>query len=111
MRTLDQLTGMKGHFGRPGGRTRIARLLSRLARARLRKPADLIQLHETVLFLRAYPQSPRVLRLADELLFSFAERLRGVDQAPFEDPEISGIAGTAGLDEFQLRSRAQPGEP
>jgi hypothetical protein len=55
----------------------------------------LIQLHETVLFLRAYPQSPRVLRLADEILFSFAERLRGVDQTAFEDPEISGIAGTS----------------
>ena len=36
-----------------------------------------------------------MLRLADEILFSFAERLRGVDHEPFEDPEISGIAGTA----------------
>ena len=27
------------------------------------------------LFLRAYPQSPRVMRLADEILFSFAQRL------------------------------------
>ena len=94
MRTLDQLTGMKGHFGRPAA-TRTATLLSRLARARLREPADLIRLHETALFLRAYPQSPRVLRLADEILFSFGERLPNLDQEPFEDPAISGIAGTS----------------
>ena len=66
-----------------------------MARARLREPADLIRLHETALFLRAYPQSPRVLRLADEILFSFGERLRNLDQEPFEDPAISGIAGTS----------------
>ncbi len=66
-----------------------------MARARLREPADLIRLHETALFLRAYPQSPRVLRLADEILFSFGERLRNMDQEPFEDPAISGIASTA----------------
>jgi hypothetical protein len=42
--------------------------------------------------LRAYPQSPRVLRLADEILFSFAGSIN--DPAAFEDPEISGIAGT-----------------
>jgi hypothetical protein len=36
-----------------------------------------------------------VLRLADEILLSFGERLRNADQAPFEDPEVSGMAGTA----------------
>ena len=53
----------------------------------------MIRLHEVTLFLRAYPQSARVMRLADEILFSFAERLPA-DQEPFADPEISGIAGT-----------------
>jgi hypothetical protein len=86
--------GLKGQFGSEAAQETTA-LLADLKRMRFRKPADLIQLHETVLFVRAYPQSPRVLRLADEVLFSFAERLRGVDQAPFEDPEISGIAGTS----------------
>jgi hypothetical protein len=94
MRALDRLATLKGQFGRqPAAQT--AALLEQLQRARLRDPADLIRLHETVLFLRAYPQSPRVLRLTDQLLFSFGERLRGIDHAPFEDPEISGIAGTA----------------
>ena len=93
MRALDQLGAMKGQFGVDAAR-QTARLVERLRDARLRDPSDLIRLHETVLFLRAYPQSPRVLRLADEILFSFGERLRRIDREPFEDPEISGIAGT-----------------
>jgi hypothetical protein len=95
MRTLDQLAAMKTQFGREAAQRTLA-LLDRLRHSQLRDPADLIRLHETVLFLRAYPQSPRVLRLADEILFSFGDRLRGIDREPFEDPEISGIAG-AGL--------------
>ena len=94
MRALEQLAAMKGQFGREAARV-TAKLLETLMGSRLREPADLILLHETVLFLRAYPQSPRVLRLADKLLFSFAQRLKRVDPYPFESPEVSGIAGTA----------------
>ena len=93
MRALDRLAVTKGQFGREAGAATAA-LLEKLSAASLRDPAGLIRLHETVLFLRAYPQSPRVLRLADEILFRFGDRLRGVDRDPFEDPEISGIAGT-----------------
>src|SRR5580698_8406212 len=92
MRTLDRLAEQKGQFGREAAQ-RTAALLEKLQRARFRDPADLIRLHETVLFLRAYPQSPRVMRLADEILFSFAERLPA-NQDAFADPDISGIAGT-----------------
>jgi hypothetical protein len=94
MRALEQLAAMKGQFGRQAAKVTV-RLLEALMDLRLRDAADLILLHETVLFLRAYPQSPRVLRVADKLLFSFAQRLKRIDLAPFEDPEISGIAGTA----------------
>ena len=93
MRALDRLAEMKGQFGSAAAE-RTAALLEKLKRARLRQPADLIRLHETVLFLRAYPQSPQVLRLADEILFSFAKRLPPNHDA-FADPDISGIAGTA----------------
>src|SRR5580658_5625306 len=89
---LDQLAAMKGQFGREAA-ARTAGLLEKLRRMQLHKAEDLIRLHETTLFLRAYPQSARVMRLADEILFSFAERLPA-DQEPFANPEISGIAGT-----------------
>jgi len=55
---------------------------------------ELIQIHETVLFLRAYPQGAEVLRHADRILFLFGERLRGMPREDFEYSEISGIAGT-----------------
>jgi hypothetical protein len=60
---------------------------------------DLIRLHETALFLRAYPQSAEVARLADAILFSFADRVTrfeasGGDVSPFAEAEVSGIAGT-----------------
>ena len=92
MRLLDDLSAMKGRFGRDAAREAFA-LLERCAATRMRDPGELIRFHEVVLFLRAYPQSARVLRLADQILFSFGDRLRG-DLSAFEDPEISGIAGT-----------------
>ena len=92
VRTLDRLAAMKGQFGSDAA-ARTAALLEALKKARFREPADLIRLHETALFLRAYPQSSQVMRLADEILFSFAERLPAGQEA-FADPDISGIAGT-----------------
>lgn len=94
MRTLDQLENLKISFGRTSEQ-RVAALLERLARMRLRDPAALIRLHETALFVRAYPHSPRVARLADGLLEGFARRLAGLELEPFEDSEVSGMAGTA----------------
>src|ERR1700742_51792 len=84
---------MKGQFGRDAARHTMS-LLKRVSRARFRESSELIRLHEIVLYLRAYPQSPSVARLADGILFSFADRVRRMDSDGFEDPEISGIAGT-----------------
>jgi hypothetical protein len=93
MRVVDDLASMKGRFGTDAAE-RCQALLERAQRARIREAAELIRFHEIVLYLRAYPQSPAVLRLADQILFDFGARLRGIDREPFEDPEISGIAGT-----------------
>jgi len=89
---LDQLERWKSRFGPPSD-GQLERLLAAAARRRFRDPASLIRLHETALFLRAYPRSPEVARLADAILFSFAGRV--ADLAAFEEPEISGIAGTS----------------
>jgi hypothetical protein len=94
MRELDELAGFKGQFSRDAARGAEA-LLVRLRQTILREPDDLIRVHEAVLFLRAFPQSPLVAALADEILLSFTERMCGVDPAPFDDPAVSGIAGTA----------------
>jgi hypothetical protein len=56
-------------------------------------------LHEVLLFLRAFPQSPTVIRKTESLLRSFwkrVEQLRkaGADMEEFDTFEDSGIAGT-----------------
>jgi hypothetical protein len=96
---LDQLEQWKSRFGPPGD-PQLERLLAAAARRQFRDASSLIRLHETALFLRAYPRNPRVARLADAILFSFADRVAqleaaGTDLSAFEEPEISGIAGTS----------------
>ena len=89
---LDQLEEWKSRFG-PAGDGQLERLLADAARRQFRDAASLIRLHEAALFLRAYPRNPEVARLADAILSSFAGRV--ADLAAFEEPEISGIAGTS----------------
>jgi hypothetical protein len=93
MSLLARLEACKGKFGRDAAREVLA-LLERAEQTRFRDPQELIRLHETVLFLRAYPQSAQVLRHADRILFSFGERLRGLPREHFEYSDVSGIAGT-----------------
>ena len=99
IRLLDRLDTWKADFGQ-GDTGRLEKLLTAAAKWRLGTPAEAIRFHETLLFLRAYPRSPRVARLADQLLFRFADRIArmpsaGADMEPFEAPEVSGIAGTS----------------
>ncbi len=93
---LDRLDDWKRRF-EPEGAGELEKLLAQVASRRFRHPAELVRLHETLLFLRAYPLTPTVARLADEILFSFAARIAPLkdDLAAFEEPEVSGIAGTS----------------
>jgi hypothetical protein len=97
MRLLEELGQCRGQFGPEAAHSTTA-LLQRLLRTTVREPAELIRLHEIVLFLRAFPQDTTVARLCDEVLHSFADRMadqeEAVDAGIFDDPEVSGIAGT-----------------
>lgn len=95
---LDELDELK----RPGGartRARLRAALTRSARREFDDAASLIRFHEILLFLRAYPQSPALLRQAERLLSSFKRRVRRLADAEdlyeFAEPEVSGIAGTS----------------
>ncbi len=95
---LDRLEEWKRRFG-PPETGQLERLLAVAAKYRVRDAAGLIRLHETLLFLRAYPRTPEVARLADRILLAFADRVdrlraAGIDLEPFAEPEVSGIAGT-----------------
>src|ERR1035437_9958684 len=85
IRLLDRLDAWKANFGQ-GETWQLEELLSAAAKWRLSTPTEAIRFHETLLFLRAYPRSPRVARLAQM-------QSAGADTEPFEAPEVSGIAG------------------
>jgi hypothetical protein len=93
---LAQLEDCKRRFG-PGEQERTLRLIRALEKRRFPDAASLIRFHETLLFLRAYPASAEILKLADQILLRFGERVARLtsDLSPFEEPEVSGIAGTS----------------
>ena len=103
LRVLAALEELKR---RPGtGEAAILRALIALSRSRLHDAESLIRLHETLLFLRAYPPSARVRHQVDAMLRSFAERVArlgdsGGNLSPLDEVEVSGIAGTAVTSNF-----------
>ena len=93
---LAQLDECKGVFA-TGAARRTESLLKQIRGARFETADLLIRLHETLLFLRAYPQNAEVTRFCDAILFDFLRRVRHVPRkqlAEFEYAEVSGIAGT-----------------
>jgi hypothetical protein len=97
-RQLTQLEAARYRFGRHEG-ARVVNLLNRLDAARFPDPASLIRFHETLLFLRAFPQGPAVVRATERILNSFhtkVEALRegSADMDDFDTFEVAGIAGT-----------------
>jgi hypothetical protein len=94
---LAQLEAAKSRFD-PGHATAIAKLLSQLSKQQL-DPAQLIRFHESLLFLRAFPQAPSLVPRVENLLNTFHRRIENlraanVDMSLFDDFDTSGIAGT-----------------
>jgi hypothetical protein len=101
---LDRLDESKRRFDGQG-RAQAFKLLAQLEKRRFTDAASLIRFHEMLLFMRAYPQSARILRRVEKLLSSFARRVRlltemGADTSDLEYAEVSGIAGTFVEDTF-----------
>jgi len=97
-RQLHQLEESRNRFGR-GEAARVSRLLSRLEKRRFSDIASLIRFHEALLFLRAFPHGPEVVRRSERLLRNFSERVErlenaGAEMDEFDPLEVSGIAGT-----------------
>jgi hypothetical protein len=101
---LDRLDESKRQFS-PRQHLKTASILNRLSRRKFNDAEALIRYHELLLFVRAYPQSAGVLRLAEQELKSFGNRIElleelDVDLSPFENPEVSGITNTSVTDTF-----------
>lgn len=103
-RLLDRLDESKRSFSAPD-RVVIERTLKALGRRRFTDGESLVRYHEALLFLRAYPQSPTLLKLTEAQLASFARRVEQLieaeaDLTPLSYPDTSGIAGTSVTDSF-----------
>lgn len=97
-RLLTRLDESKTRF-EPGSAARVEKLLKIVSRRRFPDAASLLRFHEAVLFLRAFPQGPAVLRKTERILRSFQRRiheleLRAEDLSIFEDFDGAGVAGT-----------------
>jgi hypothetical protein len=103
---LDQLDELKTQFT-PEAAGRIQRLLAQLSRKKINDTETVFRYHELLLFLRAYAHNAAIVRTVDRELRGFAERIsyleqQGIDLAPLEHPEWSGIAGTSVIDTFSF---------
>lgn len=101
---LKRLDEAKNDFSRQG-RLAIERLFVQLKRVHINDAEALLSYHEALLFLRAYPQSARIRQLAESELRGFARRVEAlraaeVDLTALDNPEVSGITGTAVIDTF-----------
>src|ERR1700677_3561444 len=97
-RQLSQLEAYRYSFGR-GEAARVVKLMKRLDASRFADTVSLIRFHETLLFLRAFPQGPGVKRTTESILNKFhvkvgALRKAGANLDEFDTFEFSGIAGT-----------------
>src|SRR5271170_7924809 len=96
---LDRLEAAKRQF-EASGQIRTANLLATLGRRSFPDAPLLIRFHESLLFFRAYPANEEIRSLADALLASFQDRIARLrdsraDLEPFEEPDVSGISGSA----------------
>ena len=97
---LDEL---KGQFGSDDAR--LLQVLQKLSQSRSSDAQSLIRLHENLLFIRAYPPGAQVLKLVEQILKNFGQRVSQLreaeaDLSPLDDPEVSGIEGTSVTSNF-----------
>jgi hypothetical protein len=95
---LERLEAARLDYG-PGAAKRTERLLASFAKLRFPAPESLIRFHDALLFLRAFPQSARVARMAEKLLSQIEQEVvrllaSGADIEAFDAERVSGIAGT-----------------
>lgn len=103
---LNKLETAKRLFGHKGI-AQLDKTLALIARRKFEQPEDLVRLHESLLFFRAYPPSAQVLRAVEKLIADFEARIqrlktKDVDLAPLNTPEVSGIVGTSVVDTFSF---------
>jgi hypothetical protein len=97
-RLLAQMEESRYRFGR-GESARVITLLRALDRQTFRDAKSIIRFHESLMFLRAFPQSSAVIHKTESILTNFWRKVAvlrdaGADMDVFDGFEDSGVAGT-----------------
>ena len=97
-RLLAQLEESRYRFDGAGS-AHVLKLVRAVNAVPLSHPTPLIRFHEVLLFLRAFPHNPSVLRAVERILSAFHVKVEalcraGVDMDSFDTFEVSGIVGT-----------------
>lgn len=100
---LSDLANLKHKFGENDAK--LLRGLQALSRSSCLDAELLIQFHESLLFLRAYPPSTAVLETVESILEKFSARVAalrstGADLSLLDNPEVSGITDTTVTSNF-----------
>ena len=101
---LAELEAARSQYG-PGSAAHVERALASLRGQTFADAESLAAFHDALLFLRAFPQSRKVVTLTEGLLSSIGQQVKALrnsdaDLDLFESEEFSGIAGTAIRDTF-----------
>jgi hypothetical protein len=91
---IRALEKARAEYG-PGAERKKRALMRRLEGTALRRTPDLLALHETALFIRAFPDSPAVLALAERSLRAFADRVEALGPSRREALDETGVAGSS----------------
>jgi len=83
----------------------VEKLLASLKDFRCSDAESLVRFHDALLFLRAFPQSRKVVQLTESLLAGIAQQVArlgdsGFDLGSLDSEQFSGIAGTTISDAF-----------
>ena len=101
---LKRLDEAKKNFSHRGCLA-IENLSVQLRRVHINDAEALLNYHEALLFLRAYPQNEKLLKLSEQQLAAIPQCIKRLgeldtDLSPLEPPDVSGVAGTSVTDTF-----------
>jgi hypothetical protein len=104
---VAELIDLRVSFNVSSARRKLG-ILNRLCSSRILDPKTLIDYHDILSFIRAYPDNRQILSLTDKELLSFAHRIEHY-KSEYDDPELSeflnsGIASTLVWHEFGYRA-------
>jgi hypothetical protein len=99
-RDIDsQLAALESVRRAPHDSAAVLEQLARIDGVEIPDGERLARFHDTLLFLRAYPATPQIVKRTESMLARFGRRVKALEQSgdidALLDPEISGIAGTS----------------